>query len=108
VRKPTIFGWLLIVSGVATVPLALAAPPAAFATGLVFALLLLTLLAEGTTSDAPIGTLDDAQMWHERKREALTRRFKRGRPEWETTPPDHADEPADMVWERERKRRGLA
>src|SRR5215211_4438902 len=48
-RKPTIFGWLLIVSGVATVVLAFVVPVAAFATGLVFALLLLMLLAEGTT-----------------------------------------------------------
>jgi hypothetical protein len=106
-RKPTIFGWLLIVSGVATVVLALVAPMAAFATGLVFALLLLTLLAEGTTGDMPIGTVDDARMWDERKRNALTARFKRGRPEWETTPPDHADDAAEAVWERERRRRGL-
>jgi hypothetical protein len=49
----------------------------------------------------------DVDVTNERKREALSRRFKRGRPEWETTPPDHADEPLDTVWERERKRRGL-
>jgi hypothetical protein len=46
-------------------------------------------------------------MWDERKRHALTRRFKRGRPEWETTPPDHADEHPDLAWQRERERRGL-
>jgi hypothetical protein len=107
VRKPTILGWLMIVSGVLTVPLALIAPAAAFATGLVFALLLLTLLAEGTTGDLPIGTQQDVRMWDERKRHALTRRFKRGRPEWETTPPDHADEHPDAAWQRERQRRGL-
>jgi polyferredoxin len=107
VRRPTIFGWLLIVSGLATIVLALVLPVAAFATGLVFALLLLTLLAEGTTGDLPLGTMQDLQMWDERKRNALTRRFKRGRPEWAKTPPDHADEPADAAWERERKRRGL-
>ena len=106
-RRPTLFGWLLIAFGVATIVLALVVPVAAFATGLVFALLLLTLLAEGTTGDMPLGTVQDLQMWDERKRSALTRRFKRGRPEWETTPPDHADEPADAAWERERKRRGL-
>jgi hypothetical protein len=88
VPKLTILGWLLIVSGLATVVLA---PIAAFATGLVFALLLLSLLSEGTTGDMPIGTADDARMWDERKRNALTSRFKRGRPEWEKTPPDHAD-----------------
>jgi hypothetical protein len=106
-RKPTIFGWLLIVSGVATVVLALVTPVAAFATALIFALLLLSLLAEGTTGDMPMGTVQDLQMWDERKRHALTRRFKRGRPEWETTAPDHADEHPDSAWERERRRRGL-
>jgi hypothetical protein len=107
VPKLTILGWLLIVSGVATVVLALLAPIAAFATGLVFALLLLSLLSEGTTGDMPIGTVEDARMWDERKRNALTSRFKRGRPEWDKTPPDHADEPAETAWERERRRRGL-
>jgi hypothetical protein len=107
VRKPTIFGWLLIASGTATVVLALIVPIAAFAMGLVFALLLLALFAEGTTGDLPIGTSQDVRMWDERKRHALTRRLKRGRPEWETTAPDHADEPLDAAWERERKRRGL-
>ena len=106
-RKPTIFGWLLILFGAATVLLALVVPIAAFATGLVFALLLLTLFAEGTTGDMPIGTVRDARMWDERKRDALTRRFKRGRPDWETTPPDHADEHPDDAWQRERERRGL-
>jgi hypothetical protein len=105
--KPTIFGWLLIVTGAATLVLAFVFPIAAFATGLVFALLLLTLLAEGTTGDMPLGTVQDTKMWDERKRHALTARFKRGRPEWETTAPDHADEHPDTVWARERKRRGL-
>jgi hypothetical protein len=106
-HKPTFFGWLLIGSGLATVVLVFVLPVASFATGLVFALLLLTLFAEGTTGDMPIGTVDDARMWDERKRNALTARFKRGRPEWEQTPPDHADEHPDTAWERERKRRGL-
>ena len=105
--KLTILGWLLIVSGLATVVLAVLAPIAAFGTGLVFALLLLSLLAEGTTGDLPVGTVQDARMWDERKRNALTSRFKRGRPEWETTPPDHADEHPDTAWDRERRRRGL-
>jgi hypothetical protein len=106
-RKPTIFGWLLIGTGLATVVLALVVPVAAIATGVVFALLLLTLLSEGTTGDLPMGTVQDTKMWDERKRHALTSRFKRGRPEWEMTPPDHADEHPDSAWERERKRRGL-
>jgi hypothetical protein len=107
VRKPTILGWLLIASGTATVVLALVVPIAAFAAGLVFALLLLAVFAEGTTGDLPVGTVQDLQMWDERKRHALTRRLKRGRPEWETTPPDHADEHPDTAWQRERERRGL-
>jgi hypothetical protein len=106
-RKPTILGWLLIGSGAATVVLAFVVPVAAFATGLAFALLLLTLLAEGTTGDLPLGTVQDVRMWDERKRHALTRRFKRGRPKWATTPPDHADEHPDTAWQRERERRGL-
>jgi uncharacterized protein (DUF58 family) len=106
-RKPTVFGWLLIVFGVATVVFAIVIPVAAFATGLVFALLLLALFAEGTTGDLPLGTARDVRMWDERKRQALTRRFKRGRPEWETTPPDHADVHPDTAWRRERERRGL-
>ena len=63
-RKPTIFGWLLIVSGSATVVLALLVPIAAFAMGLVFALLLLTVLAEGTTGDLPLGTFQDVRSTH--------------------------------------------
>jgi hypothetical protein len=55
----------------------------------------------------PLGTVQDLHMWDERKRNALISRFKRGRPEWESTPPDHADEHPDTVWERERARRGL-
>jgi hypothetical protein len=106
--KLTILGWLLIVSGLATVVLALLAPIAAIGTGIVFALLLLSLLSEGTTGDMPLGTVQDARMWDERKRNAMTSRFKRGRPEWETTPPDHADEHPDMAWDRERRRRGLS
>jgi hypothetical protein len=106
-RKPTVFGWLLIVFGVATVGFVLVLPIAAFATGLVFVLLLLAVLAEGTTGDLPLGTSQDVRMWDERKRHALTRRLKRGRPEWETTPPDHADEHPDLAWQRERERRGL-
>jgi hypothetical protein len=106
-RRPTIFGWLLIVFGVATVVLALVVPIAAFATGIVFALLLLMVFAEGTTGDLPLGTVDDVHMWNERKRESIARRLRRGRPDWETTPPDHADEPADAIWARERERRRI-
>jgi hypothetical protein len=106
-HKPTIFGWLMIVSGVATVVLAFVFPFAALVTGIIFALLLLGVVSEGMSGDLLIGNENLMNVIDERKREALSRRFKRGRPEWETTPPDHADEHPDAVWERERKRRGL-
>jgi hypothetical protein len=72
-------------------------------------LLLLALVSEGMTGDMPGGgtATFDTKVANERKLEALSRRFKRGRPEWETTPPDHADEDPDAVWARERERRGL-
>jgi hypothetical protein len=109
--RPTVFGWLMIGAGFATVALAFVLPIAALVIAVIFALLLLALLSEGTTGDLMTGGLfdvDASKIQNERKREALARRFKRGRPEWERTPPDHADEHPDVAWERERKRRGLS
>ncbi|MGZ8633666.1 MAG: hypothetical protein ACXWZZ_07395, partial [Solirubrobacteraceae bacterium] len=60
-------------------------------------------LSGATFTGDPLG---DAS-FTEPKREALAKRYKRGRPEWETTAPDHADEHPDLAWERERRRRGL-
>ena len=57
----------------------------------VLALVAAAALADGFTDAAgwfDVGVASD------RKREALSRRLKRGRPRWERTAPDHADEPA--------------
>jgi hypothetical protein len=87
-----------------TAALAIVAPGAAFIAAIVLALVAAAALADGFTDAAgwfDMGVASD------RKREALSRRLKRGRPRWERTAPDHADEPADAIWERERRRRGL-
>ncbi|HEX6619506.1 MAG TPA: hypothetical protein VF024_07600 [Solirubrobacteraceae bacterium] len=103
-RRVTMLGWVLIGSLMGTAALAIVAPAAALIPAIVLALAAATAVADGI--GAPVSWFD-VDVTNERKREALTRRFKRGRPEWDTTPPDHADEPLDAVWERERKRRGL-
>ena len=87
-----------------TAALAVVAPAAALIPAIVLALGVATAVADGI--GAPVSWFD-VDVANERKRDALARRFKRGRPEWETTPPDHPDEAPDVVWERERKRRGL-
>jgi hypothetical protein len=103
-RRVTMLGWVLVGALVATAVLAFVAPGAALIAAIVLALAAATAVADGFGAAVSWFDVDVAS---ERKREALTHRFKRGRPEWETTPPDHADEPADAVWERERRRRGL-
>jgi hypothetical protein len=103
-RRVTKLGWVLAASLLATGVLALVAPAAALIAAIVLALAVATAVSDGI--GAPISWFD-VEVANERKRDALSRRLKRGRPEWETTPPDHADELPDAVWERERKRRGL-
>ena len=100
----TVLGWLLLGAVAITVVLAFVAPGAALVTAIVLALIAAAALAD--SFGAPISWFD-VDVASERKRDTLTRRLKRGRPEWETTPPDHADEHPDAVWARERKRRGL-
>ena len=102
--RVTKLGWVLVGSVVATVVLAVVWPAAALVAAIVLALAAATAVADGI--GAPVSWFD-VDVTNERKREALSRRFKRGRPEWDATPPDHADEPLDAAWERERKRRGL-
>jgi hypothetical protein len=104
VRRITPLGWLLVAALVATAVLALAAPGAALVAAIVLALVAAAAVADGF--GGPVSWFD-VDVANDRKRDALSRRFKRGRPEWETTPPDHADEHPDTVWERERARRGL-
>jgi hypothetical protein len=103
-RRLTPLGWVLLAAVVGTAVLALVAPGAAFVAAIVLAVLAAAALADGFTDAAGWFDMGVAS---ERKREALSRRLKRGRPHWERTAPDHADEPADAIWERERKRRGL-
>jgi hypothetical protein len=100
----TTVGWVLVAAVVATAVMAVVAPGVAIVIAVVIAVVLLAAFAEGMTDSA--GWFD-VGVAAERKSSAIARWLKRGRPEWETTPPDHADEPADAVWERERKRRGL-
>jgi len=97
-------GWLLIGAVAITVVLAFVAPGAALIMAAIIALVVAVALADSIGAPA---SWFDIGVASERKREALTRRFKRGRPEWERTAPDHADESQDSIFERERKRRGL-
>jgi hypothetical protein len=108
-RRVTRFGWFLAALFVVTVVLALVAPAVSIFPAALLALALLAVLAEGIMG---LGVGPDAGLFGdtsftEPKREALAKRYKRGRPEWEKTPPDHADEHPDSAWERERRRRGL-
>jgi hypothetical protein len=100
--RVTVAGWGLGLLVAVTVVLACVAPGAALVTGIVAAVALVVLLSEGFTNAAGWFDIDVAA---ERKREALRRRFRGGRPVWERTPPDAPDEPADRIWERERRRR---
>jgi hypothetical protein len=105
VRRVTTVGWLLLATVAITAVLAIVAPGAALVMAVVIALAAATALADSI--GAPISWFDIGES-SERKRDALTRRFKRGRPEWEKTAPDHADESQDAIFERERQRRGLS
>jgi hypothetical protein len=104
-QRVTTLGWVLIGAVVATAVLAVVWPAAGLIAAIVLALAAATAVADGLA--APLSWFD-VGVANDRKREALTARLKHGRPEWEATPPDHADEPAEAVWARERKRRGLA
>ena len=103
-RRVTVLGWVFFGSLVGTAVLAVVAPGAALVAAVVLALAVATAVADGI---GPSVGWFDVDVASERKREALTARFKRGRPEWETTPPDHPDEHPYTVWKRERERRGL-
>ncbi len=96
------YALLLAGAAVLTVALNLVAPDVGIFAAIVFALLVFAVAAEG------MGGFSET-LWDEwaveRKRETLGRRFRRGRPEWASTAPDHPDEPPDLIWERERERR---
>jgi hypothetical protein len=100
----TPLAWLLLASLVGAVVAWPFSEGLSVVLGALFGLLVLAAVVEGFGANAgwfDIGTAAD------RKREVLTSRFKRGRPEWERTAPDFADEPQDAIFERERTRRGL-
>ena len=105
-RRPTAFGWLLIATVLVTVVLSLVFPPAGLGAAIILALLLFGVLAEGWTPDFGMRG-ERLNTLSEHKRQLLRRSFPGGRPRWETTPPDHADESQDQIWARERARRGL-
>ncbi|MEN3282490.1 MAG: hypothetical protein V7607_3630 [Solirubrobacteraceae bacterium] len=105
----TRLGWFLLALVVVTGVLAFVAPGLAIIGAAVLALALLGVLADGVLGlglGPDPGLLGD-QSFVEHRREALRERLRRGRPKWETTPPDHADEHPDSAWQRERQRRGL-
>jgi hypothetical protein len=104
VGRLTTVGWIFVLGVVVTAVLSLLAPGAAVVMAVALAVIALVVLADGFTDAA--GWFDIG-VANERKREAIARSLRRGRPQWETTPPDHADEPADAIWQRERRRRGL-
>ena len=102
-RVPT-FGRVLITVVLATVALNLVAPGAGLVAAIGLALVILAVAAEGMGDNAGFF---DVHAVSDRKREALARRYRRGRPDWLWRAPDHADEPPELIWERERRRRGL-
>ncbi len=103
-RRVTPLGWVLVAAVAVTAVLAVVAPGAALIAAIFLALVAAATVADGFAAPMSWFDLDVA---NERKREALSRRLKLGRRRWATTPPDHADEPPDAIWARERERRGL-
>jgi hypothetical protein len=99
-RRVTPLGWVLLVAVIATVLLAPVAPGIALVAAVILAIALVVAVAEGF--GPPISWFDIG-VTSERKREALSRRFKHRRTEWENTAPDYADEPQDAIFERERR-----
>ena len=107
-RRIGTFGWVLIVAVVATVVLNVVAPDVGIFAAIVLVLLVFGIVADGMgTTMNVIGDDLTAEQMTQPRRDALRRFARRGRPEWETTAPDHADEPPELIWERERRRRGL-
>ena len=107
-RRIGTFGWVLIAAVVATVVLNVVAPDVGIYAAIALVLLLFGVVADGmgTTMNLIGNDLTSDQMTQPR-RDALRRFARRGRPDWARTAPDHADEPPDLIWERERRRRGL-
>jgi len=107
-RRIPKLGWVLIVAVVVTVVLNVLSPDLGIFAAIALVLVVFGLVADGmgTTMNLIGNDLTSDQMTQPR-RDALRRFARRGRPHWERTAPDHADEPPDLIWERERRRRGL-
>ena len=94
---------MFVVAGAATVALNLVAPDIGIFAAIALVVVLMGFAAEGAGG---VGDFFDPTV-HQRKREVLSKMLRRGRPGWSRTAPDHADEPPELIWERERRRRGL-
>ena len=98
-RRVGLHTWLLLAAVVVTVVLNVVVPEIGIYAAIGLVLLLFAALAEG------MGVSFDGYNLHERKGETLGKHFHRGRPKWQVTAPDHADEPPELIWARERERR---
>jgi hypothetical protein len=107
-RRIGTLGWILIVAVIVAVVLNVLEPDIGIYAAIALVLFLFGLVADGmgTTMNLIGDDLDQDQMTQP-KRDALRRFAHRGRPDWANTAPDHADEPPELIWERERRRRGL-
>jgi hypothetical protein len=92
------YRWVLV-AVVATIALNLVLPEIGIYAAIALVLVLFAALAEG------MAVTFDGYNLHERKGETLARHFRRGRPKWRDTPPDHADEPPELILARMRERR---
>lgn len=107
-RRIPKFGWVLIVAVIATVGLNVVAPDVGIFAAIALALVLFGVVADGMgTTMVLLGDDVGPDEMTQPKRDALRRLTRLGRPHRETTAPDHADEPPELIWERERRRRGL-
>ncbi len=101
--------WLLLALVAAAVMAERFSTPASLALGAVAALLALGIaldvLGGDPAASVQIGERPPDPHVTARRRSSL-RRMIRGR-DWDRRAPDAPDEPADLVWERERRRRGL-
>ena len=97
-RRLAPYRWVLVAI-VVTVALNLAVPEVGIYAAIALVLLVFAALAEG------MAVTFDGYNLHERRGETLARHFRRGRPKWRDTPPDHADEPPELIWARVRERR---
>jgi hypothetical protein len=98
----TWLAWLLVVSLVGAVVAWPFSQGLSLALGALFGLLVLAAVADVLGSGENVFDVRDTA---ERRRSA-PRRPAPGR-DWDRKAPDHADEPQDTIFERERKRRGL-